>query len=240
MSFISGTIAAINQGDAADAANANQANATKTQEQIQQAAAAQQQANFNTVQTQEAPYRQLGEKNIGSLQQMISGGYDMKQSPSAQYALSEGTKSINSNLQARGLEGNAVQQLGQMSSSTAAQDYQNRFSQLLAATNIGSNAVSMTGSGANSLNASTQSGANAMTAALGAGAANSSNIAMGNAAALNNIGGGMSGAAAGVGGKLLGNYASTGNWLGASGAASGETIDGYSAATSSYPEVAAL
>ncbi len=173
-----------------------QNNATLTQAQTQQNAQNQQQANFNLVQGQEAPYRQLGSDNVGSLQQMLSGGYNMQQSPSAQYAMQQGTKSINSNMQARGLEGNAVQQLGQLSSSTAASDYSNRFNQLLAATNIGSNAVAMTGSGVNSMNSNLQSGANTQSGLLQSAAGNLGSLATGSANTESNL---MMGAAGNMG-----------------------------------------
>jgi hypothetical protein len=173
-------------------ANAKAANkATDAQLSAQQ----QQQANFNLVQGQEAPYRQLGEQNIPELQKMLSGGYDMKASPSAQYAMTQGTRSINSALGARGLEGTAVQQLGQLSSQTAANDYQNRFNQLLSATNIGSNAVAMTGSGVNNLNNNLQ-----------AGAGNLGNINMANGNQQATGIGAAAGGLASITSGLLGNY----------------------------------
>ena len=205
----------ISKSGANSAANA-QNNATATEAQTQANALAQQQNNFNLVQGQEAPYRQLGTQNIGSLQSMLSGGYNMQASPSAQYAMTQGTKGINSNLQARGEEGNAVQQLGQLSSSTAAQDYQNRFSNLLAATNIGSNAVAMTGSGANSLNANTQSGANTTNSLMQSAAGNLSNIATGQANTQSGLLGGAAGLLGGAAGQLSGylNGANSGSGTG--------------------------
>jgi hypothetical protein len=197
---VGGVVSAVGSSNAANAQN----NATASEAQTEANALAQQQQNFNLVQGQEAPYRQLGTQNIGSLQNMLSGGYNMQQSPSAQYAMQQGTKGINSNLQARGEEGNAVQQLGQLSSSTAASDYQNRFNQLLSATNIGSNAVAMTGSGVNSLNANTQSGANTQSALTGSAAGNLSNIYTGAA----NTQTGLIGGAAGL---LSGYLGTSGN-----------------------------
>jgi len=190
MSLISGTIGAILGSD-------SNKQAASTAQATQLSAQNQEEANFNTVQGQEAPYRSLGTTNLPGLQDMLSGNYNMQASPSATYAMNQGTKTINSNLQARGLEGNAVTQLGQLSSSTAASDYQTRFQDLLSATNIGSNAVAMTGSGANSLNANLQSGANT-TSEIQAqtGMANSGVI------------GGAAGNVNGLGSKLLGNYIS--------------------------------
>ena len=211
MSWIGSIVSSVGSAGAAEDAEYNQNLRTVAAIQAQDRALAQQQGNFQLLQSQYAPYRQLGTQNIPELQKMLSGGYDMQASPSAQYAMTQGTKAINANLQARGLEGNAVNQLGQLARSTAASDYSNRFNQLLAETNIGSNAVAMTGSGLNSLNAGIQSGANTTGNLLQANAGNIGNIMMSNA---NTQAGLIGGAAGNIGSgisSLLGNYFNSNN-----------------------------
>ncbi len=204
-----------------------------------------QQKNFDLVQSQEDPYRQLGATNASSLQSMLSGGYNMQASPSAQYALGQGTKAINSNLQARGLEGNATQQLGQLSGSTAANDYQNRFNQLLSATQIGQNAVAQTGASVNALNSNIQNNANTQSSIAQSGAQNLGHIYTGAADALLGLAGGAAGALTGgfggfsglLGGGAAGNtsqFSTAGNASGIAGASSGAEGYNYNPSTGNY------
>lgn len=78
------------------------------------------------------PFYNTGLEANKSREQMLTGGYNMKSSPAAQYSLTQGTKSLNRQLAARGLlgSGNAAQRLAELSSGIAANDYSNRFSQL--------------------------------------------------------------------------------------------------------------
>lgn len=211
MSVVSGIMGAMAAGDAADKSAEAQKAATASTADIQNKALDLQQKNFNLVQGQEAPYRAIGEKGVAELSKMLSGGYNMQESPSAKYAMQQGTKSINANLGARGLEGNAVQQLGQLSSSTAASDYSNRFNQLLAATNIGTSAVAGTASSAASLGQAAQSGANTQTSALQSAAGNLGSIYSNAGNQTANIIGSSAGTAVGVGSQLLGSYLSSGS-----------------------------
>lgn len=218
--------------------------ATATARSDAQKALDAQQKNFDLVQTQESPYRQLGADNAGSLQKMLSGGYDMQASPSAQYALGQGTKAINSNLQARGLEGNATQQLGQLSGSTAATDYQNRFQQLLAATQVGQNAVAQTGSNVNALNSNIQNNANVQAGIAQSGAQNLGSLYTGASNALLGLAGGAAGALtggfSGFGGLLGGaagntsQFSTAGNAANIAGASSGPNGYSYDSATGNY------
>lgn len=168
----------------------------------QRLARQQQQNNFEGVQQQFAPYRNVGESAVKPFQDLLSGNYNVEASPSGKYALQQGSRAINSSLQARGLEGNAVQQLGQLHSGVAATDYQNRFSNLLSALNVGTSAAAGQGSAAGQMNANIQSGANASGGLM-------SNLAGLNSAAMQNNQSAIGAAAgnmSGTGSTLLGNY----------------------------------
>jgi hypothetical protein len=193
-------------GDAADTAANAQNNATRENARLQREAAAQQQKNFDLLQTQEAPYRGIGTAAVDPFTKMLTGGYNMQESPSAKYAMQQGQKQINSALQTKGLEGNAVAQLGQLSSQVAANDYQTRFNNLLNALNVGTSAVAGTASSTASSNANLQSGANALTAANTAAAGNLSNIAMQNSGTQAGIIGAAAGQLGSIGSNIYGNW----------------------------------
>lgn len=83
----------------------------------------------------------------------VPGGYDMKQSPAAQYELTQGTRSLNRQLAARGLlgSGNASQRLAELSSGVAANDYNQQYSRLLDQVKIGTGASASAGAASNVL-----------------------------------------------------------------------------------------
>jgi hypothetical protein len=205
------------------AANATN-NATAANAATQAAAQAQQQKNFDLLQTQESSYRGVGEAAVDPFKQMLNGGYNMQQSPSAAYAMQQGTKQINNSLQTRGLEGNAVQQMGQLGSGVAAADYQTRFGNLLNALNVGTAANAGTASAVNNSNSNLQSGANTVTGANTAAAGQLGNTAMQNGINQQNIIGGAAGQLSGIASNMAGaNSGNTsGNWNGSNG-----TIPGY-------------
>lgn len=185
MSIISGIIGAITGSDAQESAANSAANATQAASKTnadaimyatdrsiaaQEKANAQQQANFEKLQAQEAPYRGVGEAAVKPFTDLLTKPYDIEASPSAKYAMEMGTRQINNALQSRGLEGNAVQRLGELGAGVAANDYQTRFSNLLNALNVGTAANAGTTSATNSLNTNLGNSANAMGNALMTGA----------------------------------------------------------------------
>jgi hypothetical protein len=94
------------------------------------------------------PYTEVGTNALADYQAMLHGGYNMQESPAAQYQLTQGTKAMNRALAARGLSGsgNAVNRLTELNSSIAATDWSNQYNRLLDAINIGTSASAKTAS----------------------------------------------------------------------------------------------
>lgn len=94
------------------------------------------------------PYTAVGTNALDDYQKMLYGGYDMQESPAAQYQLTQGTKAMNRALASRGLSGsgNAVNRLTELNSSIAATDWANQYNRLLDAINIGTSASAKTAS----------------------------------------------------------------------------------------------
>lgn len=93
------------------------------------------------------PFYETGTGAVEDYQKMLQGGYDMQESPAAQYQLQQGTKAMNRALAARGLSGsgNAVNRLTELNSSIAASDWSNQYNRLLDAIKIGTGAASSAG-----------------------------------------------------------------------------------------------
>jgi hypothetical protein len=89
------------------------------------------------------PYTEVGTNALDDYQKMLYGGYDMQESPAAQYQLTQGTKAMNRALASRGLSGSgsAVNRLTELNSSIAATDWNNQYNRLLQAINIGTSAT---------------------------------------------------------------------------------------------------
>jgi hypothetical protein len=94
------------------------------------------------------PYTEVGTNALADYQAMLHGGYDMQESPAAQYQLTQGTKAMNRALASRGLSGSgsAVNRLTELNSSIAATDWSNQYNRLLDAINIGTSASAKTAS----------------------------------------------------------------------------------------------
>jgi len=154
MSVISGSLGAVMGSeattDAANTAASAQDRATDLQKNI-----------YNKTQSEWEPYRQAGEKALNAQDKMLYGGYNMESSPSAQYALTQGTRSLNRQMSARGSlgGGSAANRLAELSSGIAASDYTTRYNQLLNAVQTGSGAVSGSGQSGIALGQQAQTGA---------------------------------------------------------------------------------
>ena len=113
---------------------------------------------YNTTRADFQPYADVGKAAIPTYQSMLNGTYDMKQSPAAQYQLTQGTKALNRAQASRGLSGSgsSVSRLTDLNSSIAASDWSNQYSRILDALKLGTGASSSMGSASNTLtNAST-------------------------------------------------------------------------------------
>lgn len=97
------------------------------------------------------PFYEQGISSLEDYAKMLKGGYDMKQSPAAQYELEQGTKALNRQLAARGMSGGgiAARRLAELSGGVAARDWQNQYSRLVDSLKLGTGA-------ANSMNQSSQ------------------------------------------------------------------------------------
>lgn len=102
----------------------------------QRTLAEQQAANF-------APYQALGVQGLSELQQFNNPNYSYLGSPSAKYALQQGTKALNSQMAARGMlgSGQAATALGNLASGVAAQDYETAYNRSLNNVKIGQGAA---------------------------------------------------------------------------------------------------
>jgi len=89
------------------------------------------------------PFYQQGINSLADYAKMLKGGYDMKQSPAAQYELQQGTKAMNRQLAARGLlgGGTAANRLTELSQGVAARDWQNAYSRLVDSLKLGTGAA---------------------------------------------------------------------------------------------------
>jgi hypothetical protein len=93
------------------------------------------------------PFYQQGITSLADYAKMLKGGYDMKQSPAAQYELTQGTKTMNRQMAARGMlgGGTAATRLGELSGGVAARDWQNQYSRLLDSLKLGTGAAGQMG-----------------------------------------------------------------------------------------------
>lgn len=108
------------------------------------------------------PFYKTGTNALGDYQKMLNGGYNMQESPAAQYQLTQGTKAMNRALASRGLSGsgNAVNRLTELNSGIAATDWNNQYNRLLDAIKIGTGAASSAGQAGQSYVNSLQNAAN--------------------------------------------------------------------------------
>jgi hypothetical protein len=151
------------------------------------------------------PFYDTGVSANANIDKMTHGGYDMQESPAAQYELQQGTRSLNRQLAARGLlgSGNAAQRLSELSSGVAAKDYNDQYSRLLDQVKIGTGASASAGASSNTLSSAVGQNATNQTAA---------NTASGNArAALYSGMGGASSSAAGTALNAYKLYQNSGN-----------------------------
>jgi len=119
------------------------------------------QQNYEQQRADFQPYADVGKRAIPDYEKMLRGGYDMKESPAAQYQLQKGTQALNRALASRGLSGsgNAAQRLTELNQSVAANDWNQQYSRILDALKLGTGASASMGSAGNANTAANQSGA---------------------------------------------------------------------------------
>lgn len=108
---------------------------------------------YNDSVARQQPFYDTGVKANAARDRMINGGYDMSASPAAQYQLTQGTKSLNRQLAARGLlgSGNAAQRFADLSSGIAANDYNQQYQRLTDQINAGTGAAQSQNAASNQL-----------------------------------------------------------------------------------------
>lgn len=190
MSVISGSLGAVMGSDA-------QTEAAQTAANAQNSATAMQYKMYQEDVARQKPFYDVGVGAIQNYLKMLNGGYNMKESPSAQYEMEQGTKTLNRQLAARGLLGGptAAKRLSELSSSVAAKDYNDQYSRLLDALKLGTGA-----------SASMGASSNAYSGQLGQAASNLGNIAMNSGAARASLYSGMGGASGSALGAGLRGY----------------------------------
>jgi len=166
------------------------------------------------------PYAEVGTNALGDYQKMLYGGYDMQESPAAQYQLTQGTKAMNRALASRGLSGsgNAVNRLTELNSSIAATDWNNQYNRLLQAINIGTSATAGQASASGTYTNAVTNGGNSL-ANIASNEGNQLRSIY--SKALSNLGNNMSNSALNT--MALGTKA---GWWGGSGTETGLTADG--------------
>ena len=111
--------------------------------QAQMFAAMMQKKMFDEAMARQQPFYEQGISSLEDYAKMLKGGYDMKQSPAAQYELEQGTKALNRQLAARGMSGGgiAARRLAELSGGVAARDWQNQYSRLVDSLKLGTGAA---------------------------------------------------------------------------------------------------
>jgi hypothetical protein len=193
MSVVSGIMGANAQSDAANTAANSASQTNSSQERIANQALGQQKDLYNQDIARNKPFYDQGVNALGNLNKMVNGGYDMKESPAAQYVLTQGTKGLNRQLAARGLlgSGNAAQRLGELSSGVAASDYSNQYSRLLDQIKIGTGASAAAGASSGTMSGAIGQNASALSGALGTNGLAQQNAAYANGNARASLYGGI-------------------------------------------------
>ena len=118
-------------------------------------------ANYKQSREDFMPFYNVGKEAIPTYQKMLNGTYDMKESPAAQYQLTQGTKAMNRALASRGLSGsgNAANRITELNQSVAASDWKDQYSRILDALKLGTGASTSMGAASNTNTAVNQQGA---------------------------------------------------------------------------------
>jgi hypothetical protein len=93
------------------------------------------------------PFYQQGITSLADYAKMLKGGYDMKESPAAQYELQAGNKALNRSMAARGIlgGGTAANRTAELTGGVAARDWQNQYSRLVDSLKLGTGAAGAMG-----------------------------------------------------------------------------------------------
>lgn len=115
--------------------------------QTQMLALMMQKKMYDEQMARQQPFYEQGISSLEDYAKMLKGGYDMKQSPAAQYELEQGTKAMNRQLAARGMSGGgiAARRLAELSGGVAARDWQNQYSRLVDSLKLGTGASASMG-----------------------------------------------------------------------------------------------
>ncbi len=154
MSLVSGTLGAIMGSQATTSA-------AETSADVQREATAQQKAIYEAEVERMKPFYEAGKAELPTFQKMLTGGYDMKESPAAQWELEKGTKAMNRVLASRGLSGGgvAVNRLTELNKIIAASDWNAQYNRILDALKLGTGASGSMGKAGTDFGQQTQTGA---------------------------------------------------------------------------------
>ena len=165
MSLVSGVVGGVMgrnaSKEASEKAENIQRESTEKGLQAQREALDYQKELYGNTRKDFSPYTAIGEQGAKDYTRLMSGGYDMKESPAAQYQLTKGSQALGRALAARGLSGsgNAAQRFADLNSSIAASDWNNQYTRILDALKLGTGASSVVAGAGNALGG--QVGANA-------------------------------------------------------------------------------
>ncbi len=127
----------------------------------QREATAQQRAIYEAEVERMRPFYEAGRAQLPTFERMLAGGYNMRESPAAQWQLQQGTKAMNRALASRGLSGsgNAVNRLTELNKSVAASDWNAQYNRILDALKLGTGASISMGQAGTTFGNQTQTGA---------------------------------------------------------------------------------
>lgn len=96
-----------------------------------------QRRQFDLVQEQTAPYREAGSRALTKLEDMISGNYDITETPGYDFRLQEGYKGVERSQAGRRLSGRAAKEMARYGQEYASAEYGNEFNRLSQIANYG-------------------------------------------------------------------------------------------------------
>ena len=140
------------KGAAADALSSSQA----AQKAASDQSLALQQRMYDESVARNKPFYEAGVTANADREKLAHGGYDMQESPAAQYQMQQGSRSLNRQLAAKGLlgSGNANQKMAELSAGVAGNDFNNQWQRLTDLTNTGTGSAQQSNAASQNLSTS--------------------------------------------------------------------------------------
>lgn len=106
-----------------------------------------QRRQFDLIRKDQKPYRQAGDFALGEMQNMLSGDYNLKETPGYEFRFQEGMDAMTNNLAATGnrISGRAMKEAQRFGQGMASQEFGNRYNRLAGLAGTGQTSVQATG-----------------------------------------------------------------------------------------------